>query len=175
VANVDTKIPSLADFPLPSATPDMHQAGPEMFDLLQDDSFRTVPGTEAAEVRDLKAVRKFTGGDVAAIVTRVAPGATWEPTAWHMTSNSQIAYVTRGWIDFEFEDLGVVRLKQGDSMLLPARCRHRETEVSPDYEIIQVLLPRNSDATIWKLDPETAEYRNFVIEDVSAALFQDEE
>lgn len=162
--------PLLADHPLPPATPGMAPAIPEMLDRLEPGSFQPVPGAGDSMLRPLPAVGSLANGQASASVYRVAPGGEWATTPWHMNDCAQFAYVSQGWTDFEFEELGVVRMHAGDSMLMPAFCRHRELTASPDFELIQVTLAEAFTSTVWSFDPEDGSYRERQIEDAGKFL-----
>ena len=47
----------------------------------------------------------------------------------------------KGWIEFEYEGRGVVRLQAGDSVHQPPGIRHRELGHSDDVELLEVVMP----------------------------------
>jgi len=49
--------------------------------------------------------------------------------------------VLKGWIEFEYEGQGVVRLEAGSSVYQPPRIRHRELGHSPDVELLEIVMP----------------------------------
>ena len=53
----------------------------------------------------------------------------------------QFVYVLKGWVEFEYEDLGFVRLEAGSSVYQPSRVRHREVRHSADVEMLEVTSP----------------------------------
>lgn len=53
----------------------------------------------------------------------------------------QLVYVLKGWIEFEYEGQGVVRLEAGSCVHQPPNIRHRELGHSPDIEMLEVVLP----------------------------------
>jgi len=64
------------------------------------------------------------------------------PTGWHYHDcESQFGYVLKGWVDLVFEDRRKVRLSAGDSIYIPGGIRHNETDVSNDFEILEVCVP----------------------------------
>ena len=58
----------------------------------------------------------------------------------HRTS-FQLVYVLKGWIDFEYEERGVVRLEAGSCAHQPPSIRHRELGCSDDLEILEIVMP----------------------------------
>ncbi|MBI3917833.1 MAG: hypothetical protein HY322_12600 [Betaproteobacteria bacterium] len=53
----------------------------------------------------------------------------------------QMVYVLKGWIDFEYEENGLVRLVEGTCVFQPPSIRHRELGHSDDLEILEVVMP----------------------------------
>ncbi|WP_424137352.1 cupin domain-containing protein [Roseomonas chloroacetimidivorans] len=90
--------------------------------------------------RDLGA-REATGGTHAAHIIRAVPGEGPKPR-WHTHElDFQLVLVLRGWVRFEYEDIGEVLLEPGDSVLQPPRIRHREVAHSDDLEMLEVTSP----------------------------------
>ena len=50
-------------------------------------------------------------------------------------------YVLQGWVEFEYEDVGQVRLEKGSSVLQPPGIRHREVTHSADLELLEITNP----------------------------------
>lgn len=94
----------------------------------------------AFEYRDL-GIREATGGRVAAHVIRAVPGQRLVPRLHHHEVALQIVYVLRGWITFEYEGLGPVRLEAGSCVHQPSGLRHREVGHSEDLELLEVVSP----------------------------------
>ena len=98
------------------------------------------------EYRDL-GIKGATGARVGAHVIRARPGSEAVPQ-WHTHAlEFQMAYVTRGWIEFEYEGVGVVRLVAGSCVHQPPGIRHRELAHSDDLELIEITLPGDFDTT----------------------------
>jgi quercetin dioxygenase-like cupin family protein len=92
------------------------------------------------EYRDLGFKEASNGGYVAHII-RAVPGKRAEPE-WHTHDAAfQMVFVLRGWIDFEFEDIGVTRLTAGSSCLFPPGVRHQVLGNSDDFEQLEVVSP----------------------------------
>ena len=53
----------------------------------------------------------------------------------------QFVYVLKGWIEFEYEGQGVVRLEAGSSVYQPPMIRHRELGHSADVELLEIVMP----------------------------------
>jgi mannose-6-phosphate isomerase-like protein (cupin superfamily) len=47
----------------------------------------------------------------------------------------------KGWVRFEYEDIGEVTLTAGTSVLQPPRIRHREIAHSDDLELVEITAP----------------------------------
>lgn len=71
----------------------------------------------------------------------------------------QMVYVLKGWVRFEYEGFGAVKLKAGSCVYQPPGIRHREIEHSPDVEMIEITAPaefETSDAALPKPRPARA-------------------
>ena len=90
--------------------------------------------------RDL-GIRAASGGAFGAHVIRAVPGEGAKP-AWHTHDLAfQMVYVLRGWVEFEYEDIGSVRLEAGSSVYQPPNIRHREVAHSDDLEMLEIVSP----------------------------------
>ncbi|MBP9896515.1 MAG: cupin domain-containing protein, partial [Giesbergeria sp.] len=49
----------------------------------------------------------------------------------------QLVYILKGWIEFEYEGQGTVRLEAGSCVYQPPGIRHRELGHSPDIEMLE--------------------------------------
>jgi mannose-6-phosphate isomerase-like protein (cupin superfamily) len=49
--------------------------------------------------------------------------------------------VLKGWIEFEYEGQGLVRLEAGSCVYQPPSIRHRETKHSDDVEMLEIVMP----------------------------------
>ena len=94
------------------------------------------------EYRDL-GIKSCTDGRVEAHVIRAVPGAPFsgQPHLHHTTF--QLVYVLNGWIEFEYEGQGVVRLEAGSCVHQPPSIRHREVAHSHDVEMLEIVMPGN--------------------------------
>jgi quercetin dioxygenase-like cupin family protein len=102
---------------------------------------------EYFEYRDT-GVAEATGGLFAAHVIRAIPGKEPKPQ-WHTHSvGFQLFYVTKGWIEFEYEDIGKVRLEAGGSAFQPPGVRHRELCHSDDLEVLEIASPAGFGTTL---------------------------
>jgi quercetin dioxygenase-like cupin family protein len=64
-----------------------------------------------------------------------------KPTGWHIHKcQAQLVYMLSGWIDLEFEDRRV-RIKAGDSIMIPGGTPHNETGTSDTFELLEVSVP----------------------------------
>jgi len=92
------------------------------------------------EYRDL-GIRRATGGRVDAHVIRAAAAADVSNPPHLHDAQFQLVYVLKGWIEFEYEGQGVVRLQAGSCVYQPPGIRHRERGHSEDIEMLEVVLP----------------------------------
>ena len=92
------------------------------------------------EYRDL-GIKTATDGRVDAHVIRAAAGKEFssQPHLHHTTF--QLVYILKGWIEFEYEGQGIVRLEAGSCVHQPPGIRHRELGHSDDVEMLEVVLP----------------------------------
>jgi quercetin dioxygenase-like cupin family protein len=92
------------------------------------------------EYRDL-GIRQATDGRVVAHVIRAA-GRTDISSQPHLHDTQfQFVYVLKGWIEFEYEGQGVVRLEAGSSVYQPPQIHHRELGHSADVELLEIVMP----------------------------------
>ena len=82
-----------------------------------------------------------TGGGFGAHVIRAVPGEGAKPE-WHRHALAfQMVMVLRGWVRFEYADIGEVMLEPGDTVLQPPGVAHREVAHSEDLEMLEVTAP----------------------------------
>ena len=99
------------------------------------------------EYRDL-GVAGASGGKMGAHVIRAAPGTGAKPE-WHTHDlEFQMVYVLKGWVEFEYEDAGFVRLEAGSSVYQPPGIRHREVRHSDDVEMLEITSPAEFVTTV---------------------------
>ena len=91
------------------------------------------------EYRDL-GIKQATEGRAVAHVIR-ASGAEFSSQPHCHKTSFQLVYVLRGWIEFEYEGQGAVRLEAGSCVHQPPGIRHRELGHSNDVELLEVVLP----------------------------------
>ncbi len=92
------------------------------------------------EYRDL-GIKKATEGRVEAHVIRAAAGREFLSEPHRHKTTFQLVYVLKGWIEFEYEGNGAVRLEAGSCVHQPPEIRHRELGHSDDLEMLEVVLP----------------------------------
>lgn len=86
-------------------------------------------------------IKEATGGAYTAHVIRAVPGQVPVPE-WHVhTVGFQLFFVLKGWVEFEYEDIGRVRMEAGSSVYQPSGVKHRELSHSDDLEILEVVSP----------------------------------
>lgn len=114
-----------------------------------DTGFRVTHAGDAVFERGLRAffeyrdlgIRDATGGAVVAHVIRAVPGAQFVGRPHLHRVEFQMVYVLKGWIEFEYEGQGVVRLTAGSCVHQPPGIRHRETGHSDDVEMLEIVMP----------------------------------
>jgi quercetin dioxygenase-like cupin family protein len=94
------------------------------------------------EYRDL-GIKRATDGRVDAHVIRAAAGTEFSSQPHLHQTDFQLVYVLKGWIEFEYEGQGRVRLEAGSCVHQPPGIRHREVGHSEDIEMLEVVLPAN--------------------------------
>jgi len=92
------------------------------------------------EYRDL-GIKDATAGRVAAHVIRALPGAPFSGAPHRHGVTFQLVYVLKGWIAFEYEGQGVVRLEEGSCVHQPPGIKHREVGHSDDIEMLEIVMP----------------------------------
>ena len=92
------------------------------------------------EYRDL-GIKEATDGRVAAHVIRSASGSEFSSQPHLHRTDFQLVYILKGWIEFEYEGHGVVRLEAGSCVHQPPGIRHKELGHSDDIEMLEVVLP----------------------------------
>jgi mannose-6-phosphate isomerase-like protein (cupin superfamily) len=92
------------------------------------------------EYRDL-GVKAATEGRVDAHVIRAAAGREFSSQPHIHRTTFQLVYILKGWIEFEYEGQGVVRLEAGSCVHQPPEIRHRELGHSEDIEMLEIVLP----------------------------------
>lgn len=92
------------------------------------------------EYRDL-GIAAATGGRAMAHVIRARKGDA-AGFGWHKhVLEFQMYYVLKGWIEFDYEGVGVVRAEAGSCVNQPPGIRHAEVAHSDDLELIEITLP----------------------------------
>jgi quercetin dioxygenase-like cupin family protein len=92
------------------------------------------------EYRDL-GIKEATDGQVVAHVIRAASGADFAGQPHLHRTTFQLVYVLKGWIEFEYEGQGKVRLEAGSCVHQPPSIRHREIGHSADVELLEIVMP----------------------------------
>ena len=92
------------------------------------------------EYRDL-GIKQATEGRVVAHVIRSAAGTEFSSQPHLHRTEFQLVYILKGWIEFEYEDQGTVRLEAGSCVHQPPGIRHRELGHSVDIEMLEIVLP----------------------------------
>ena len=92
------------------------------------------------EYRDL-GIKTATNGRVDAHVIRAAAGQEFSSQPHLHKTEFQLIHILKGWIEFEYEGQGVMRLEAGSCVHQPPNIRHRELGHSEDIEMLEVVLP----------------------------------
>ena len=92
------------------------------------------------EYRDL-GIKEATQGRVVAHVIRAAQGTEFSSEAHQHHTTFQFVYILKGWVEFEYEGHGRVRLEAGSSVHQPPDIRHREIGHSADLELLEIVMP----------------------------------
>ena len=120
---------------------------------LKDAEFESQGLRSFFEYRDL-GIKAATGGRVGAHVIRAKPGKHGS-TGWHSHDlEVQLVYVLQGWVEFDYQGVGAVRLEAGACVHQPPGIRHVEIAHSDDVEMLEITLP--ADFTTEKAEPATA-------------------
>ena len=102
-------------------------------------SFRSGGLRSHYEYRDL-GIAAATGGRVGAHVIRVADAHATSPPHTHALA-FQMIYILKGWVVFDYDGTGEVRLEEGSCAYQPAGIRHAEIAHSEDLEILEITMP----------------------------------
>ena len=106
------------------------------------------------EYRDL-GIARATEGRVVAHVIRAAHGTEFSSQPHLHQATFQLVYVLKGWVEFEYEGQGRVRLEAGSSVYQPPEIRHREIGHSADLELLEIVMP--------------ADFKTIEVDSISAA------
>ena len=74
-------------------------------------------------------------------VIRAAGGTDFSSQPHRHGTTFQLVYVLQGWIEFEYEGQGKVRLEAGSCVYQPPGIRHRELGHSDDVEMLEIVMP----------------------------------
>ena len=127
---------------MPKSAAKPKQTKPEGFTISKasDGGFKGGGLRQKFEYRDLD-IAEATGGRFHAQVIRI--GGTGQQLAaehWHEL-DFQLVYILQGWIAFDYEGVGEVRLEAGDCVNQPSGIRHSVLGHSPDLELLEVTSP----------------------------------
>lgn len=92
------------------------------------------------EYRDL-GIAKASRGKILAHVIRARDGKGAKPERHYHNLDFQMVYVLKGWVEFEYEGVGRVRLRKGSCVYQPPGIRHVEHRHSRDLEMIEITSP----------------------------------
>ena len=81
--------------------------------------------------RDL-GLKDATQGAMSGEIMHIDDATGSKPTGWHYhTSDMQFNYVIEGWVKFEFADVGVITVKEGESILILRQRLKRSRSMRP--------------------------------------------
>jgi mannose-6-phosphate isomerase-like protein (cupin superfamily) len=92
------------------------------------------------EYRDL-GIAKASRGKILAHVIRARAGKGAKPDRHYHRLDFQMVYVLKGWVEFEYEGVGRVRLRKGSCVYQPPGIHHVELRHSRDLEMIEITSP----------------------------------
>jgi quercetin dioxygenase-like cupin family protein len=106
----------------------------------KDAEFKSDGLRSCFEYRDL-GIAEATGGRAMAHVIRAREGG-HAGFGWHKhVLEFQMYYVLKGWVEFDYEGVGIVRAEAGSCVNQPPGIRHAEIAHSDDLELIEITLP----------------------------------
>src|SRR5665213_1542691 len=111
------------------------------------------------EYRDL-GIKKATQGRVDAHVIRAAAGKEFSSQPHLHKTEFQLVYILKGWIEFEYEGQGIVRLEAGSCVQQPPKIRHRELGRGNDIEMLEDVLVAPSPPTGSRLSTASQEVQS---------------
>jgi quercetin dioxygenase-like cupin family protein len=92
------------------------------------------------EYRDL-GIADATDGRFHAQVIRAREACTDGTGAHTHTLDFQMVYVLEGWVEFDYEGQGVVRMEAGACVHQPPGIRHELLRCSEDCELLEIVAP----------------------------------
>lgn len=98
------------------------------------------------EYRDL-GIEAATSGRFHAQVIRPNPDSPGAAGPHRHALDFQIVYVLKGWVVFDYEGVGKVRLEAGDCVHQPPGIVHAEIEHSDDLEMLEITAPARFETT----------------------------
>ena len=109
------------------------------------DTAKIVPGRRSFFTYHDLGVTDASHGAMRAQITKATQGL-GQPTGWHYhVCDQQFVYMVKGWVDLEFEDGRKIRLKAGESLMIPGGMRHNETATADELEILELSVPSKMD------------------------------
>ena len=98
------------------------------------------------EYRDL-GIEAATSGRFRAQVIRPNPDHPGKAGHHRHALEFQIVYILKGWVVFDYEGVGNVRLEAGDCVHQPSGIVHAEIEHSDDLEMLEITSPARFETT----------------------------
>ena len=121
---------------------------PEGFSVsrLSDGGFEGGGLRQKFEYRDLGTSKATDGRFHAHVIRAVGDGMQTVNQHWHEL-DFQLVYILKGWIEFDYQGVGEVRLEAGDCVHQPPEIRHTVLGHSPDLELLEVISPAGFSTT----------------------------
>ncbi len=108
--------------------------------------------------RDLGIAAATEGRVIAHVIKAITPLHSKTPH-FHETE-FQLVYVLKGWIEFNYEGVGKVRLTPGSCVHQPPGIRHAELGHSDDLELLEVVVPAEfKTVEVESVEPKAAKSR----------------
>ncbi len=118
-----------------------HDTLPEGFVVTHADGANWNTGLRAFfAYRDL-GVATATQGRVGAHLIRARNAMSEPGERHHHTLDFQLVYVLKGWVEFDYDGVGRVRLEPGSCVVQPPGLAHTEVAHSADLELLELTLP----------------------------------
>ncbi len=121
---------------------------PLVVNHLHEEDFKSGGLRSYANYRDL-GISAATNGMVLAHVIRAAKPFDREKVAvrHHHDVDFHMVYCLKGWLTLEFEG-EVHTMRPGTCWLQPPSVRHTVLDYSPDYEVIEIIMPADFDTVL---------------------------
>ncbi len=86
-------------------------------------------------------VAEATSGRYEAVILRAVPGKVRNDGWHHHVGDFHLLYILKGWIKFEYEEIGEKIYRKGSCVVQPPGIRHRAMSHSDDFQMFEVMSP----------------------------------